>query len=174
MPDTLTHNSRTVEFPEIFVPTEESFNGEDFQTAPDLERLTSRLIGKPDSRFAFLSGVRLSIVWKRKGGKYRGSAVMGKAQKASGLAKYWGETDFIVWLAADHLKNRTADFIGNVLYHELLHIGVEPDKGIPILVPHDVEMFLAEVTDLGLWRAELEQAADVFRQMKLPFEDAAD
>jgi hypothetical protein len=158
----------------ISVPSETSFGKEDFQPAPDLERLVSRYIGKPGSRFAFLNNVRFAVMWKKKGGAYRGQPILGKAQKLTGLAKLWGESDFTVWLAADHLENFGPEYIANVLYHELLHIGFDDDKEKAVLVAHDAEYFYAEVEDLGLWRAELEQAAEVFRQLPLNFEPAAD
>jgi hypothetical protein len=93
------------------------------------------------------------------------------ATKANGLAKFWGETDFIIWLAADNLTGRRQEDIANCLYHELHHIGFDADKARPVLVPHDLEFFFAEVSDRGLWRPELEQAHEVFAQLRLiPYE----
>lgn len=152
-------------------PSENAFKEDDFLPAPELERLFSRFTSEHPDRFGFLAGVRLAIVWKKKGGKYRGSEVCGKAIKASGLAKFWGETDFTIWLAADHLDGRGDKVIANVLFHEMLHIGYDDDKARAVLVPHDLEFFFAEVQDRGLWRPELEQAHEVFTQLRLlPYE----
>jgi hypothetical protein len=152
-------------------PSEAAFGSEDFLPASDLERLLSRLVAEYPHRLGFLGGLRMAILWKKKGGKYRGQPVAGKAQKASGLAKFWGEVDFTIWLAADHLRSRTDAFIANCLYHELQHLGVDEDTGRPILLAHDAELFFSEVADRGLWKPELEQAHEVFTQLRLiPYE----
>jgi len=158
----------------LHVPAEDSFGNEAFRPAPDLERLASRFMAEYPEKFKHIGNVRLAVLWKGKGGKSRGQLRLGQCQKVSGLAKFWGENDFTIWLAADHLRGDSQERIANVLFHELLHIGEDDDTGEVILVGHDLEFFFDEVTERGLWRAELEQAAEVFRQMKLPFEPAAD
>lgn len=99
---------------------------------------------------------------------------MGQCAKVSGLARFWGESEFVIWLAADHLRLSPAEKIANVLFHELLHIGTDPDTGDPKLVGHDLEFFFAEVSERGLWRPEMEQAHEVFTQLRLIPYEAAD
>lgn len=158
----------------ITVPSESSFGNEAFRPAPDLERLASRFMAEYPEKFAHIGNIRLAVLWKAKGGKSRGQLRLGQCAKSSGLAKYWGENDFTIWLAADHLRGDTQERIASVLFHELLHIGEDDDTGEVILVGHDLEFFFSEVQERGLWRSELEQAAEVFRQLPLNFEPAAD
>lgn len=55
----------------LIPPTETAFGTEDFLPAAELERLASRFIGEYPGHFGHIANVRLSILWKRTGGKSR-------------------------------------------------------------------------------------------------------
>jgi hypothetical protein len=155
-------------------PSEAAFGTEDFLPASDLERMAARFIAEYPGHFGHVANARLSILWKRAGGKSRGQIRMGQCSKTSGRARFWGESEFVIWLAADHLRRSPSEKIANVLFHELLHIGSDPDTGDAKIVGHDLEFFFAEVSERGLWRPEMEQAHEVFTQLRLIPYEAAD
>lgn len=155
-------------------PSEAAFGTDDFLSASELERLASRFCAEYPNHLGHVADVRLSVLWKRAGGKQRGQLLVGKAEKVSGLAKFWGESDFVVWLAADHLRGASGERIANCLFHELLHIGSDPDTGDAKLVGHDWEGFVLEVQERGLWREGMAELAGAFRQLALPLDTAAD
>lgn len=150
----------------ITIPSEASFGDNDYLHASDLEHLAARLIGRTPG-FAHIGDVRLAVLWKRKGGSSRGQARYGQCKRVAGLEKHYSEEDFIIWLAADHLRGQPQRMVEGTLYHELLHIGTHPDTGEAMLVGHDTEMFVGEVQEYGLWRPELEYAHAAFTQLPL-------
>ena len=176
------------------VPAEELFdNDSKYMAAPDLERIAALLL-KDDlgvGHFAHLKGVRVVYLWKRAGRARNGRFVYGKCSKPSGLLQHFAEADFVIWLAADHLRDMqmkvrdtvvasvelTRTIIGAthwqveaLLSHELEHIGTEEtDDGVDKLVlkPHDLEIFRAEIERYGPWQADIIEAARSFKQMPL-------
>lgn len=78
------------------------------------------------------------------------------------LARQYSEADFIIWLAADYLRNwheagkLSEREIEAMLYHELCHAGVN-DKNEPKIWPHQFEGFLSELEEypgvLPQWKA---------------------
>jgi hypothetical protein len=89
----------------------------------------------------------------------------------SGLAGYFANADFVVWLAAEHVRLRefTDRQIAALLFHELLHCDVKGDDAdIPTTKKHDFEAFNAEIQHFGAWKEDLREAQLTFTQMKLP------
>lgn len=110
---------------------------------------------------------RVTVLWKRKGGKSAGSPVLGKCQLASGLVKYGMKCDAVIWLAADHLSEKDDRAIEATLFHELLHIDSDPDTFEIKLRNHDFAGFASELTTYGLYLPDLEAAAEAFEQARL-------
>lgn len=150
-------------------PTEERFeDGGEFVVAPDLAGIAARLI-EDHPRLGHLNDTGVICLWKKTGGKTRGVPTIGKCQKPSGMLKHFVGADFVVWLAADHARDAglTQRQVEAALYHELLHTGVNEETGRPTTVGHDVEMFAAEIEEYGLWKADLQDIAPSFRQLRL-------
>jgi hypothetical protein len=150
------------------IPPDAGF-GADFGPAPDIARIAEALIAAEEVRFGFLRDVDVRYLWKRKGGKSKGKATLGKCVKASGLVKYLGsDADFVIWVAADATRERalTTRQMEALVFHELLHIS-QGDDGEPILVGHDFEGFAAELDTYGPWSADLKLAARSVRQAGL-------
>lgn len=154
--------------PAVTAPSAALFGDADYLAAGDLERLADALRAEHPGHFRHLAGVGLAVLWKKKGGTARGQARLGQCQKTSGLARFWGEADFAIWLAADHLFGAGPDRIASALFHELLHLGTDEETGEPTLVGHDVEAFFQEVAARGLWHGALVRAREVFVQAPLP------
>jgi hypothetical protein len=160
----------------VSVPAESQFGDRDFLPADDLEILASDLIDK-HTTFSHLPGLRVHYRWKKKGGKKSGAAVYGKCVKPSGLLADYSEADFVIWLAADYVRD--ADFtqrqIEALLFHEMLHAGISDDEdddgeAKPVLIAHDFEGFRAEVEHYGWWSSELGDLRKTALQLKL-FDD---
>jgi hypothetical protein len=79
----------------------------------------------------------------------------------TGLLGHFAEgAQFVGWLAADHLYQAPASEISAVIFHELLHAGIDIDTGKPNIIPHDYEVFTAEIRSM-------EQSSPICRGLKL-------
>jgi hypothetical protein len=164
------------QLPTVRPPADDAFvRGDDFMIAPEIEQRADML----RERHNLPVGITLAYRWKRKGGKSSDKAVVGKCVKLSGPAKHFGQVDFLIWLAADHCRELkyTQDQYTALVYHELLHAGVNIDEETfeetPALKQHDVTAFVAEVRDYGLWMDDLADFVAAAEQAPL-FAAAAD
>ena len=156
-------------------PSESQFGDEDdFIPSAALTERAAVLAKRHRSLLGHYEGLSVLFLWKRTGGKSKGKGVFGKTVKPSGLLKHFAQTEFVIWLAADHCREaRYGDReIEALLFHEMNHIGMsdEDDDGnpsVPVLVPHDVEMFRSEVEVYGLWDEQLRDVAPAFKQAAL-------
>lgn len=151
-------------------PSEARFEDGDvveFVDAPDLEAIAGAIIeARPSLRW--LEKRTLTYLWKRAGGNDAGKARFGACVKPTGLARYWGKSDFVIWLALDHCRNAflTRWQVEALLTHELLHCD-ETEKGAPALKPHDFAGFTAELAWYGPWQSDLQRMVKVARQLPL-------
>lgn len=152
------------------VPGEEKFVKEDcdYLEAPDLEQIAGKLI-EVQGGFGYLRELKIVYLWKRKGGKRGGKAILGRCQRPTGLLTKFCDADFIVWLGADHhAALRSTRFqVEATVFHELCHTDLDEEKDQPRLVPHDYEGFCREVEIYGVWHSDLAKAAKSFQQMNL-------
>ncbi len=162
--------------PEQVYPVPE-FMGE-YQLAEDLQEIGHALIERGKLRdFPQEPMPEILYLWKSKGGKSAQKGTFGKYVKLSGLPFFLSrEADFVVWLAADHVKdaNYTRYQVEALLYHELLHVDANFDednefKGFTTK-SHDLEVFKDEVSDYGFWENDITSFARVVQQ-RLPLED---
>lgn len=159
------------------VPGDHEFFSAKFMDAPTLEAIGVSLIATMPE-FNGLDETTIRYVWRRKGALNKGKAVLGKSTPASGYAQFFGECDFVIEIAADHARDfkLTNHQMRAAVYHELHHIEAVEDEKTGELVfsgrGHDVEMFLDEILEFGLWRESLEAAAKAFEQLSL-FGDGA-
>lgn len=153
------------------IPVPDAFEeqGADFLRAKDIEAIASLLIDHYEGQFAHLRKLAIAYAWKRAGGSKHGSATLGKTVKSSGLTKCFSETDFVIWLGADNLRDMEATFwqVEAIVYHELNHIRVEDDK--PALRGHDFEGFTKEIEEYGAWSESREMMRVAFGQLPLAF-----
>ena len=98
--------------------------------------------------------VYLSSDAERKSG---GRPVLGQCERVPGKWKWAVPADFAVTLFEPNVRGLDDERIRIVIYHELLHVGIEPKKDggeSHQILPHDVEDFLAVVERFGLRWAE--------------------
>lgn len=151
------------------VPSESAFGDQDFLPAADLVEAASMLIERHQTKLGHLKMFEVVYLWKKSGGKSNGKGTYGKTQKPSGVLTAFTDAHYVIWLAADHVANAGFDDrqVEALLFHEMLHTGADDETMAPILIPHDVEMFRAEVEEYGLWEPQLREVAPAFKQASL-------
>ncbi len=152
------------------VPLEVDFTGEDeiardYVTSDELTKLGEALI---DGRgmLADLKKCNIVFLFKKEGGKSKGKLTLGKCQKPSGLLAYFSNTDFIIWIAADHTRGFDYITMEALLFHELKHADVEFDdfdEIKPVINPHDWEGFADEIRIYGAWKSDIEMIQKAFQ-----------
>jgi len=172
----------TAELSAVRIPAEIEFEGEDFLVDEALESAFWDVVRTYERlRVITDNSISVKVVWKKKGGKSTGKLTYAKTAKASGLIKFFGEADVVIWLAADHLADAeyTPSQIRKLLYHEARHINYQepdPDKeddvGKVVLAGHDLEIFRGEIEDTGHWEDFRKLIGAEFRQTPL-FETGA-
>jgi hypothetical protein len=159
-------------------PLDGMFPDEGFLPAPEIESIARELIDAYPE-LGHIAQADVGFVWKRKGGRTRGRDVYGKCQPASGLLAHFSRCDFVVWIAADHVRESgfTRLQLEALVYHELKHIGFEidddeksPTYGEMKLVGrgHDDEIFIDEVLRYGAWNHSRRRAGEAYQQVTLP------
>lgn len=166
----------TGELREVFsAPSPREFMeaGSEFLESGHLRDMADELIGRyPD--VSWLEQWRLTFLWKRDGGKPGGRVKLGACMKPPALAKHYANTDWVIWIAANHVRDYrlTEDQIYALLFHEMLHCTITGQDKAAIR-GHDFEAFTAEVREFGAWKLDLQWAQEVFNnQIPLPIEEA--
>ena len=157
-----------------YVPDEDEFDGADFMEASGLASIGRDLIlSMPE--FSNFQEAKIRYYWKRAGGKSQGQDKMGACQKPSGLLSFVMHCDFVIWLAADHVRSwAMQDRLEPLLYHELSHMGFDIDEGTGDVtyrvVGHEFEGFTGEIERWGFWKDGLrrvELTVDQYNQGRL-------
>lgn len=131
-----------------------------FTATDDLTTLGHNLI-REHASLQWLDGFTVKFLWKEKGGQKGGLATLGKCVLLSGLARHFGESDYVIWIAADHARAWELDDgqLEALLYHELLHCELITDENSDEVRAgvrgHDAEVFFDEIAKYGLWRESL-------------------
>lgn len=153
------------------------FIADEFQEAPELDKIASALIERcHDFTDLFIaverSGIEVRCRWRKKAARNADRFRVGTLQKTSGLLKHYSEAHYLIVVAVDATMGFTRRQMEALIYHELCHINIQfhtdDDTGETMVElkthAHEVEMFHAEVKRYGLWRGDLKQASETFRQ----------
>lgn len=140
----------------------------DFIDALDLDDLAREVIRKHPI-LDWLRERELLFLWKRVGGKSHGRARVAHCVKPTGLLRRATGADFVIWLAADTLREAmyTVGQVEALLYHELRHCD-QDENGKLSIAGHDFEGFASELAEYGAWNPDLENIVDIARQLPLP------
>jgi hypothetical protein len=156
------------------VPPDEAFPGKAKYLAggtkgyEDLKKLCDDVIAKHPTRFGGLAKFQFDIFWQRKGSKSGGKGVCGKCSKLSGKQTAYTDGHYRIDIAADLLRSYefTRYQLEALMFHELSHCDAD-DESRHKVRGHDVEMFLGEIEEYGLWQMDLKSAAVAFEQARL-------
>lgn len=145
----------------VIVPEEGEFRG-DYMDAREMAGVGRELIAEYEE-LEHLRSRTIAYLWKAKGGGSGGQDTLGQAALPSKLVKHFKDVDYIVWFAADHVRDRlplwSQHEIEALVYHELCHCDFEvSDKGVMKLIikPHDFAGFGNELRRFGRWNSGLE------------------
>lgn len=153
----------------ISIPTKESFGTEPYKSASDLSILGAAVIGKFPDRFKAAQKFELRYLWKASGGSQFGKPHYGDCQRTDGLVKHFAGCDFVVWFAADHLRDTAfmQKQLEALMFRCLCHIGVNENTGSPQYLGPDFVGYRDELANYGFWDAPLAELAKVIRQPSL-------
>jgi len=167
--DTLSSTSEAPLKERYRVPSEAAFGEGEFMEANDIAKMVPGLIDKHSALFGHITNVDIICLWKKSGGQTKGKPTWAKVQSPSGLLRYFAECDFVVWLAADHLREKgvSAKEVEAIIFHELCHLQWDAEDGKIMVVGHDFEGFAEEIKHYGMWRRDLAKAGEAIRQLSL-------
>ncbi len=152
------------------IPSEAELDGE-FTPSDVLDALADDLIIK--HRLTVADGCTIKFFFRDHGGKSKGRAVLGKTIKPTGLLHHFSGADFIVWIAADHLRESGASVVDveAVLFHELNHVAEKVDdetgESTYLVAGHDWEGFESEIAHYGLRARHLTPLVAAVKQLAL-------
>lgn len=128
----------------------------DFLVAPDLKEIAEDLLNAYPDQLRPARNASVRYLWKKTGGSDKGKPKLGMATKLAGAARFESDHDFLIWLASDtcDMARVTLHQVRAAMFHELCHVG-ESENYTPAVLPHDVEMFVSEVEEFGLWKQDL-------------------
>ena len=142
----------------------------DFLRGKAIEAIATMQIDHYEAEFAHVRKLNIAYVWKRTGGGSKGQNTLGKCVKPSGLLKHFAGVDFVVWLAADHLRDMDATFwqVEAVVFHQLKHAQID-EQARPSIRGHDFEGFAREIIEYGAWHQAAEELRTAFKQLAFDF-----
>ncbi len=145
-----------------------------YKDAPEVRDLARQLMERFPEDFSSLAGAKIVYCWREKAQQKHDKTILGTASIVSGRnallvarnalgTEDWSEgKDFafhVIEIAADAWKDLSEHQRQALVYHELLHCGMD-DDGDPLIMPHDVEEFRRVGEVFGLWKADLERFAE--------------
>ena len=84
--------------------------------------------------------------------KTNGKVILGQTEKISAKYKWGIPCDFTITFFEPNISHMTNQQLRILMYHELLHVGVEDDR--LFIRPHDLEDFKAVIEQYGVNWAE--------------------
>ena len=84
----------------------------------------------------------------------KGKIVLGQCEKVADKNKWAIPCDFTITLFDRNMEGASDECVKKVLFHELLHVGVDED-GFKYVRPHDLEDFKAVVDKYGVNWAQM-------------------
>jgi hypothetical protein len=160
------------------IPADVQFDGLEYRDAPEISKIAEALIADaPELGDIAAYPPMIRYMWRRKAKKSKGATFFGNTAKVSGLAKHFGQTEWVMEIAVDVLREMKAtNFqVEALIFHELKHIRVTVDEdGNPSYdyVREEYAAFADEIRRYGSWHTEIEIVGNAFAQAPL-FEDAA-
>lgn len=149
------------------IPSEGAFvdSGGDYLPGDeDIRPVAEKLIERyADFAEIKAAGYTFAYLWKARGGKRNGNAVLGKLQRPTGLLRYFAAVDFVLTISADHCRAVKLTTLGMeaLVFHELMHAR-DGELG-PEVRGHDAELFRREVELYGFWRENLRYVSKAFQ-----------
>lgn len=125
----------------------------DYEICDAYEALGNAVIDAvPGLRWIREAGVRIAFLKSYKEKKHSGKPVLGECTKVQPLYGPFCPYDFLITVFAANMAGLSLNQLKVVLWHELLHIGMNEKNGTLTYVvePHDIEDFREIVDRFGL------------------------
>ena len=103
---------------------------------------------RPDILNAGISVGFISSTKIKKHGKIK--LVLGECKKVDELHRLFCPYDFLIIIYELNCEGMSDGQMKILLWHELEHIGIDPESGKPFVKPHDVEEFDDIIDEFGL------------------------
>ena len=87
--------------------------------------------------------------------------VLGQCEKVAEKYKWGIPADFTITVFEPNVVGFTEEQIKILLFHELLHVGYDPDTERQYIKPHDLEDFKLIIDTYGTDWAKVDQPADI-------------
>jgi hypothetical protein len=138
---------------DITIPDTKAFGGAAFMEAPALKRIADALIEKHEDVLKVVGNFKVRYLWKARGGSQYGLPHYGNCEKPGGLAQYGLGTDFVIWLAADHLFTTgfMAEQIEALMFRQLCGISQNDNTKSAELRGPDFHGYRVEIERYGFW-----------------------
>lgn len=115
-----------------------------YEQAPDIKTIAERLIEAKEDLF-HIRDYEVGFLYCDTEKQLAGNVVMADCTKTNGLLKYYSGYDFIITVYEPNIMDLTEAQLQILIYHELLHIGLEGK-----LRPHNVQDFYSILHLYGL------------------------
>jgi hypothetical protein len=151
------------------VPADIEFDeeGEEFLTVGDLKILCDAVQEEFSEQFWFLEEAAITLFWKRDGGGGN-FPVLAKLSKPSGLLYHYSDSNYVVWFAANHLRQRNVTNwqMVSLMFHELKHTSIS-ENGQFGTRKHDFEGFYDELAIFGKAMPDHRKIIEISQQKSL-------
>lgn len=125
----------------------------DIRTPSERYALIGRELVDREPALAHIKASEATLVYLSSEAEKRsnGRPVLGQCEKVPSKWKWAVPADFAITVFEPNVEGLSDEQLRILLYHELLHVGIEPKDGKEVyrIVPHDVEDFLAVVERFG-------------------------
>lgn len=107
---------------------------------------------KPDLEWLTKADVSIAFMRSDKEKKSKGKLVFGECILVNELYKSFCPYDFLIVIYEQNISELSRDQVKILLYHELLHVGVDEKNGQlkKRIVPHDIEDFRKIIDQYGI------------------------
>lgn len=144
----------------------------------NLDELPAKMFKKllKDQRHFHLRDARVGLLWHWPDLKSKGREVLGKACKPAKLLAFYSKCDFVILISTNTWKLLSDEQKAAVIDHEMRHCGVKKKDGEMLmkggkfvyeLVPHDIEIFVEDITRSGMDCPGVPMIYDACKQLTL-------
>lgn len=138
--------------------------------ARELARIAGALVRKYED-LKHLRDAAMEFRWKRKGGGGEGSPKFYGVIRVGGIWRDLLDWDWLVWLAADHLRHATKWQVEAAL-HDALQACGEDEKHRPVIIKPEVVGYAKGIERYGCYTTGLIVGARALGQLQLPLQRA--
>ena len=123
----------------------------EYTKSEELEELGNKVIAE-NNEFAHLrDGVcRIAYQYCDTAKKSNGKVVYADTMKVSEKMKQFAAYDFVITFYAGNTNLLDDETMEHLMFHELLHVGYDPDNVTFSIVPHDLEDFKEVIERWGV------------------------